>query len=634
MTMRMPLTVRLGSFAALSILSLSVGTQWLAHRLDDQPALGRPLFHLAAMSIYCPTDVLVWWLRYGKAAPRLFDEAGAIVVVGQLLAMLGTYLAGAMMSGGRVTTTYGSARWATQAEIERAGLFARDGIILGAFGQRYVRHDDAGHVLLIAPTRSGKGVGVVIPTLLGWTRSVVVHDLKGEQWRTTAGWRSLFSHCLYFDPTDSRSAQFNPLLEVRKGDQEVRDVQNIADVLVDPEGRLDHRSHWEKTSHSLLVGAILHILYVGEAKTLAAVAALLSRVDQPFTQTLEEMLKTAHLQRDGVPQVHPVVASCARELLDKSENERSGILSTAVSFLSLYKDPVVAAVTADSDWRIEQLVDDPHPVSLYLVVPPSDISRTRPLIRLILNQICRRLTERLPLSDEARLLLLLDEFPALGRLDFFETSLAFLAGYGIRALLVAQSANQLVKAYGEAHAIADNCAVRIAFAANDERTARRLSDILGTATEQRIMRNFSGPRSALWLPNTSVSEQETARPLLTPGEIVQLPQDEALIQVSGLAPFRASKLRYYDHPAFRARCIAPPSLRPAGYEDRPAERPHDWPVTAPVTPKNPSELVEQSVAVVSASHPTARRHPAPPAAVSGDLGLAEGLSRTSDGLLL
>jgi type IV secretion system protein VirD4 len=158
------------------------------------------------------------------------------------------------------------------------------------------------------------------------------------------------------------------------------------------------------------------------------------------------MMTTPHL---GEADVHPVVASAARELLNKSENERSGVLSTAMSFLGLYRDPVVAEVTRRCDWRIADLVEGARPMTLYLVVPPSDISRTKPLVRLLLNQIGRRLTEELQSrSRRHRLLLMLDEFPALGRLDFFESALAFMAGYGIRSFLIAQSLNQIEKATG------------------------------------------------------------------------------------------------------------------------------------------------------------------------------------------
>ncbi len=292
-------------------------------------------------------------------------------------------------------------------------------------------------MLAFAPTRSGKGVGLVVPTLLSWPGSAVIHDIKGENWQLTAGWRARFSHCLLFNPTDARSAAYNPLLEVRRGVHEVRDVQNIADILVDPEGALERRNHWEKTSHALLVGAILHVLYAGEDKTLRGVANFLSDPACPFEVTLHRMMSTPHLASEQGAGPHPVVASAAREVLNKSENERSGVLSTAMSFLGLYRDPTVAEVTSRCDWRIADLISTEHPVSLYLVVPPSDISRTKPLIRLILNQVGRRLTESLDGSDgiarRHKLLLMLDEFPALGRLDFFETALAFMAGYGIRS---------------------------------------------------------------------------------------------------------------------------------------------------------------------------------------------------------
>jgi type IV secretion system protein VirD4 len=367
---------------------------------------------------------------------------------------------------------------------------------------------------------------------------------------------------------------------VRKGPDEVRDVQNIADILVDPEGALDRRSHWEKTSHSLLVGAILHILYADKEKTLARVASFLSDPKRSFEHTLRAMMATNHLGTPKAPIVHPVVASAAREVLNKSENERSGVLSTAMSFLGLYRDPTVARTTAACDWRIADLVDASQPVSLFLVIPPSDISRTKPLVRLVLNQIGRRLTERLEgdpsKSRKHKLLMMLDEFPALGRLDFFETALAFMAGYGIRAYLIAQSLNQISKAYGENNAILDNCHVRIAFSSNDERTAKRISDALGTATELRAQKNYAGHRLSPWLSHVMISRQETARPLLTPGEVMQLPPDDELVLVSSLAPIRAKKLRYYEDANFTARIAPAPQLADGPFRDTPKPRPDDW----------------------------------------------------------
>ena len=566
---------------AVVIASVWAATQWAAAALGHDPALGSPWFKIGEQNVYIPWRLFEWWYAYEAYAPGVFNRAGAMAAAGGFLgagfAIIGSVLRARQSKN---VTTYGSSRWAVAKEIARAKLFEPAGVFLGRFKNRYLRHDGPEHVMAFAPTRSGKGVGLVIPTLLSWPHSTVVHDIKGENWSLTAGWRSKFSHCLLFNPTDGDSARYNPLLEVRRDIHEVRDVQNIADILVDPEGALERRSHWEKTAHALLTGVILHVLYAEKEKTLARVAEFLSDPSRSFSRTLWIMMTTNHIGDEEGPKAHPVVAGAARELLNKSENERSGVLSTAVSFLSLYRDPTVAKVTSACDWRIADLTDAKRPVSLYLVIPPSDISRTKPLVRLVLNQIGRRLTEKLEgdvaVSKRRKVLLMLDEFPALGRLDFFESALAFMAGYGVRAFLIAQSLNQIAKAYGENNAILDNCHVRVAFASNDDRTSKRISDMLGAKTELRAMRNYAGHRLAPWLAHVMVSRQETQRPLLTPGEVMQLPPNDELILVSGLPPIKAKKLRYYEDGNFKERVLAPPELGASEYPDKPEARADDW----------------------------------------------------------
>ncbi|WP_316162401.1 conjugal transfer protein TraG [Bradyrhizobium sp. SZCCHNRI20481] len=543
---------------AIVLVTMWAATQWTAWRLGYQLQLGPPWFELArGMPVYLPPAFFWWWFAYDAYAPEVFAEGGLIAAFGGVASIVVAF--GMSVWRAREPAdvfTYGSARWATLKEISAAGLLGADGVVLGRYADQYLRHDGPEHVLCFAPTRSGKGVGLVVPTLLTWSGSCIVHDIKGENWQLTAGFRARHGRVLLFDPTNARSAAYNPLLEVRRGEWEVRDVQNVADVLVDPEGSLERRNHWEKTSHALLVGAILHVLYAEPDKTLAGVANFLSDPRRPIDVTLRAMMTTAHLGDAGP---HPVIASAARELLNKSENERSGVLSTAMSFLGLYRDPVVAQVTRRCDWRIRDLVAGEQPTTLYLVVPPSDISRTKPLVRLILNQIGRRLTEDLQARERRhRLLLMLDEFPALGRLDFFESALAFMAGYGLKSFLIAQSLNQIEKAYGANNAILDNCHVRVSFATNDERTAKRVSDALGTATEMRAMKNYAGHRLSPWLGHLMVSRQETARPLLTPGEVMQLPGDDELVLVSGVPPIRGKKARYFADPRLVDRGLPPP----------------------------------------------------------------------------
>jgi type IV secretion system protein VirD4 len=542
----------------LIVLATTWGaTQWTAWRLGFQPQLGQPWFHLwPGMPVYLPPAFFAWWFLYDAYAPRIFLEGAWIAASGGFLSAATAFGLSIWRARDRAADTYGSARWATPQEVKRAGLLGSEGVVLGRYRSAYLRHDGPEHVLCFAPTRSGKGVGLVVPSLLTWPGSCIVHDIKGENWTLTAGFRARHGRVLLFDPTNTASNAYNPLLEVRRGDWEVRDVQNVADILVDPEGSLERRNHWEKTSHALLVGAILHVLYAEPDKTLAGVAAFLSDPRRPIEMTLRAMMTTPHLGEAGP---HPVIASAARELLNKSENERSGVLSTAMSFLGLYRDPVVARVTRRCDWRIADLVAGERPATLYLVVPPSDISRTKPLIRLLLNQIGRRLTEELrPKNRRQRLLLMLDEFPALGRLDFFESALAFMAGYGIKSVLIAQSLNQIEKAYSSNNSILDNCHVRVCFATNDERTAKRVSDALGTATEMKAMRNYAGSRLSPWLGHLMVSRQETPRPLLTPGEVMQLPPADELVLMSGCPPLRARKVKYFEDRQFMDRVLPPP----------------------------------------------------------------------------
>ncbi|HEX3905181.1 MAG TPA: IncP-type conjugal transfer protein TraG [Polyangia bacterium] len=620
-------------------LALAASTQYVAATLGFHRQLGAPLTTVAGVRVYPPWAWLEWDERLHRFAPRAFAIA-SVVTYGALLVIVASLVALAAVGNrrSRESTSHGSARWGTTAELRRGGMLGSDGIVLcqtsearfssvlddkGALKWKMrrpgqlVRHEGPEHVFVFAPTRSGKGIGIVMPTLFAWGQSALIYDIKKELWSLTAGYRRKFSYCWRFEPTAPDSVRFNPLFEIRRGDNEVRDAQVIADILVDPDGAGTKWDHWQTTAHALLVGAILHVLYAESDKSLTGVGAFLASPERSQVQTLQRMLRTNHLPSGP----HPVVAQVARSMLNKADNELSGVVSTATSYLDLFRDPLVGRATSASDFRIADLMNLDHPVSLYLVVPPSDLSRLRRVIRLILNQVGQRLTERMefapaspprrppflaalqealaskgpdamrgavPLSPNRgyrhRLLLLVDEFTSLGKLDFFENQLAFCAGYGLKCFMVAQSLNQLQKTYGEKNSILDNSHIRVTYAANDEITARRISDLVGQATLTKRQRSFSAPK-LLGGRSVSESEQEFARPLLTADEVLRLPYDEAILLVSGMAPYRGKKLMYYLDPRFSARAILPP---PNGPREQRAQLPRrsgaasEWAALRPI----------------------------------------------------
>ncbi|MCA9408678.1 MAG: type IV secretory system conjugative DNA transfer family protein, partial [Candidatus Omnitrophica bacterium] len=434
--------------------------------------------------------------------------------------------------------------------------------------------------LLFAPSQSGKGVSGVVPNLLSWPHSVLVYDPKGENWMKTAGWRKeeLGSETLKLDFTsnDGSSAKFNPLWEVRIGIHEVRDVQNIAGMVVNPDGKGLH-DHWVKSAYNLLVGLILHVIYAERDKSLRGVADLITDPDRGIEDTLEYMLNAPHdpeLERGWVNSLsgqatstHPTVSSVAREMLNKAVEERSGIISTALSFLGIYRDPIIAENTSMSDFRISDLVNFDKPVSLYIVVPESDRDRLRPLVRLILKLISSRLLEKMEFDDTGRatfknrLMIVLDEFARLRHLEFIEEDMAISLGYGINFFIIVQDISQIYKAYSKEEGITGNCHVRIAYAPNKVETAKELSAMTGVRTVMKYAKSFSGGFLNLSFRNISEGSHESPRPLVTPDEILRMPSEDALIFVGNFPPIYGKKIRYFKDPEFLKRSqIRPPSV--------------------------------------------------------------------------
>ena len=571
----------------LLLLSFVITTQYLAREFNYSDLLGGHIqngFYYPWMWIKWVAN---WWTEYPELSKKaLFICTASFAFSFSLFALLRVAL-GRRSKG--VEGLHGTARWAKKEEIEDAGLLQpnanKESVYIGAYRDkgkiRYLTHDGAEHVLAIAPTRSGKGVGLVIPTLLSWTGSVLCYDIKGENWALTSGWRQKYAKniVMKFEPTsdDGTSIKFNPLEEIDlESDRDVADTQNIAMMIVDPDGKgLD--DHWAKTAYGFLVATILHVCYVkkseGKTANLTDVGLALADPSRDIVELFEEMLEFQHKNRT----THIVVAQEARGMLQKADKEQSGVVSTVRSNLTLYVDPIVSRNIVKSDFKINDLMNHEKPVSLYLVVKPKDAQRLRPLIRLLISQIIQSLTNTMDYEDgksvahyKHRLLMMLDEFASLKRLTAMEDSLAFMASYGIKAYLVVQDLEQVNAAYGQYEGLLGNCHVKIVYAPNKLKTAEVISKMTGTATVVKKQHTMSGSRSDLFMGKVSESYSEVSRPLLTTDEVMKLPNStkngnevtgggDMLIFIAGLSPIYGTQILYFIDPVFSARAkIAAP----------------------------------------------------------------------------
>lgn len=611
------------------LISMSASTQATAWKLGYQEALGGHF-----NSFYAPWSIIFWTLKWYGLNPSLLIGCGSIgVCVANVLLL---FLLGIISKTTDRGTDYlhGSARWAEKKDIKRANLFVDDGVYVGGWEdakgrQHYLRHNGSEHILCIAPTRSGKGVCLVIPTLLTWIHSCVITDLKGELWAYTAGWRSkqAKNKVLLFEPAAKNgSIGWNPMEEIRlEPAYEISDAQNLATMIVDPDGR-GLKDHWQKTSQALLVGCILHLLYKAKwdvtiEASLAGVDAMLADPNQTTDELWNEMKTYPHYSGNtevfDPTQVHLTVAKSAQDMIDRPEQERGSVLSSAKSYLALFRDPVVAANTRKSGFKIKDLVNTKdQAVSLYIVTQPADKARLRPLVRILINMICRVLADKMtfektdakPFSfkekivrilhgqsirpqstsrraksgNKHKLLMMMDEFPSLGKLEIVQESLAFLAGYGIRFYLICQDLSQLRSediGYGRDEAISSNCHIQNAFQPNKLETAEYLSKLTGTTTVVKEQITISGRRMDALGNSVSRSLQEVSRPLMTPDECMRMPPPEKkgelmikggnmLLYMAGFPALFGKQMPWFLDPVFVSRAqIDPPdkseTLEPA-----------------------------------------------------------------------
>jgi type IV secretion system protein VirD4 len=608
-------------FAVLAVLAgLVTASQELAAVFHYPREFGAGLLDVGRVRLYPPWAILTWYGRYARVYPKAFDTAS---LWGLLAAFLPLMVAvGITRRIRRDPPAFGADAWARMEDVQRAKLVDPKGQILGRvlgrFGGRYLTYAGVEHAIIVGASRSGKGAGHVVPTLIAWPQSTFVYDRKGELWHITADHRKTFSHVFYFAPTDPNTVRWNPLFEVRKGVMEIADIQNVVGILVDPLGRkAGDLNFWDQSATDFFTAVILHVLYSepDEGKNLAQVRRLLINIEP----TLHAMMNTQHrlkpdlhaadgLARDAddqtIPEIHPEVLLGARALHSMEERVKSNVLATCRASLSLWADPLVEYATSWSDFSIGDLVCATAPVSFYIITPQAHADRLAFLVRVFTRQTINSLME----SEHAdsrrrrkrhRLLLLLDEFPKLGSLPFLENAMGEMAGYGITAHLICQSFNDVFSKYGDKTPLFDNMHITAAFATSEPTSIEKVTRRAGKALELRD--SFSDPRTLFGRAHRSTSQSEQQRYILSEEDVRGLDDRKQFLFVNNTKPILADKIRYYEEPFFKARAGDYFHGVPATYVQEPGKA--DLP--------GPAHIDWKGVRAVTAAPPTFRGVTAP-----------------------
>jgi len=359
-------------------------------------------------------------------------------------------------------------------------------------GLYHLNHNGMEPVLACAPCRSGKTTGLVIPTLLTWHQSAVIYDPRNEFWALTAGWRQQHAKnkVLRFEPASAKgSVRWNPLDEIcfdeDTGLFNVGDVQNLATLIVDPDGK-GLESHWQKTAFALLVGIILHVLYLKKSgqeqfANLATVDSLLFSRDGAPAELWKAMIDNRH--NKGL--CNAIVAAAGQDMRSREREESGSVLLTIKSYLELYREPIIQKNIEASDFLIKDLMNHDSPASLYIVTEPCERQRLRPLLRMLMNMIIQQLAGNF--NYKHSLLLMLDEAPTLGRLSALQESLPLLAKSGIKCYLICQDLSQLEsREIGYGKGSIENFQLQIFYPPNRIELANYLSVITGKTAKQML----------------------------------------------------------------------------------------------------------------------------------------------------
>ena len=546
------LAILLGLF--LFILSLYFSSLIVTYTVYKQLSLD---FALSTKPFNALYGLIIFWINNFQAINLEYDDyliakiTGSILIPMFIIGFLTWKYKSAIYElrpYKKKESVHGDARWATEEDIKKANLRVKKGMLLGEDKKGYLVADGYQHTLLFAPTGSGKGVGFVIPNLLYWENSVVVHDIKLENYELTSGWRSKKGQEVFVwspaDP-DGNTHCYNPIDWVSsKPGQMVDDVQKIASLIM-PE-----KEFWNNEARSLFVGVVLYLIAdKNKIKSFGEVVRTMRSDDVVYN--LAVVLDTMGNE------IHPVAYMNIAAFLQKADKERSGVISTMNSNLELWSNPLIDTATASSDFNVLEFKK--KLTTVYVGLTPDNLKRLQPLMQVFYQQATEFLSRKLPSDDEPYgVMFMMDEFPTLGKMEQFMTGIAYFRGYHVRLFLIIQDTQQLKGIYEEhgMNSFLSNSTYRITFAANNYETANLISQLCGNKTVEQVSQNK--PKFLDFNPaSRSLSVSKTQRALLLPQEVINLPRDEQILLIESSPPIKSNKIKYYQDSFFKKRLLPP-----------------------------------------------------------------------------
>jgi type IV secretion system protein VirD4 len=567
------------------VVSLFISTNVFAYATHYSYLLGRPTFN---NRLYEPFHLLFWSVTLHTTGNQ-FKIAYISLGVSFLLFSSFCFFV-YTHSKANLLGIFGSTRWLTQHELKKTGALKPHGVILGQTKSAFYYHNndkftmlrkgkiifnnDKEHILLVAPTRRGKGISIILTNLLGagggcgWSGSFVVFDMKKENFSVSAGWLRKFSHVLKYEPCSHDSIHINPLEEIDPGEKSFTQARIIAEQITNPDGETVQKAdYWRDSAKDFITALILYAMgeqINPERKVRFSLPGIREYINNPawdIHSVLNDLLKAKNFN----------VQQIARSMLNKADNELSGVIGSSNQYLSPYADPIVASNSEHSDFRLEELYSSDLPVSFFICLNPGELKANKALVRILLQIIANKMTEDLS-PKKHRVLCIFDEFIALGRMPYYEEGLQFFAGYGMRLLIVCQSFKQLYGVYGKETSIIANCRFKAVLGSGDPDDSRLISDFLGTLSYNKESNGTSSTMGNFIAASRSKNITEAGRNLMSADDIFRMPYEDFLLLVDGSYPYKGKKLMYYLDPRFmkRANLKGAPDTREQQIKETPA----------------------------------------------------------------